>query len=281
MVSGFHDLTTNASMVFAGLSVPLGQMGHLHSDASTDGARAVVGLDYTKVAAQEPGSLGWRVSERRGSTDGRAGAITYHSSVARLEAGVEQIGSALRLRTLADGAVVLSSHGPMLSHRVDDAFAVVDVGHPGVPVSLENRVVAVTNEDGLALVPGLRSYQHNRISIDPDGLPADVTVPEVRTTATPADRGGANVRLALRRTNGSALVVFRNADGVFIEPGSEGIVDASGRTFVVGYDGRAYIEDLAGQNRATISTSAGTCIASFEFAPVAASRHVVSDAVCR
>lgn len=282
LVSGFHDLTTSASMIFAGLSVPLGRIGHLHADASTDGSRVTTGLDYTKVARQEPGSLGWQVSERRaGSTEARAGAITYHSSVARLEARVEQVGPALRMRTLADGALVMSSHGPMLSHRIDDAFAVVDVGHPGVPVSLENRVVAITNDDGLALVPGLRSYQHNRISIDPDGLPADVTVPEVRAMATPADRGGATVRLATRRTSGSALVVFRNADGVFIEPGSEGVVDASGRTFVVGYDGRAYVEDLAGQNRVTISTSAGTCIASFASAPVAASRHVVPDAVCR
>lgn len=282
LFSGFHDLATSASMVYAGLSVPLGRMGHLHSDASSDGTRAVVGVDYSRVAMQEPGSLGWRVSERRaGAAEARSGAITYHSTVARLEAGVEQIGSALRLRTLVDGAVVLSSHGPILSHRIDDAFAVVNVGHPGVPVSLENRVVAITDDSGLALVPGMRSYQPNRISIDPDVLPADVTVPEVRAIATPADRGGVTVHLTSRRTHGSAVVVFRNADGGFIEPGSEGRVDVSGGSFVVGYDGRAYIEDLAGENRVSISTPAGNCTASFALPTVTGAGLKNLEAVCR
>ena len=60
-----------------------------------------------------------------------------------------------------------------------------------------------------------------------------------------------------------------------------GNASALGGSQSLGGDGRAYIGDLSGQNRVTISTAAGTCIASFDFAPVAASRHVVPDAVCR
>lgn len=281
LISGFHDLEASSSLIFAGLSIPLGDLGHVHAGASADGSDVFATADYSKTASEEPGSVGWRVSVRHGATKQAAAAVIYQSSIARLEGGIEQAGSALRLRTYADGAVVFSARGPMLANRIDDSFAVVDVGYAGVPVMLENRPVAITNAQGLALVPGLRSYDRNRISIDPDRLPADVSVPEVQSTAVPADRGGTTVRLTSRTSSDAAIVIFQSPDGAFIELGSEGIVEGSGRTFVVGYDGRAYLEELAEHNQVTITSSSGACAARFAFAPHTGTGPRKLKAVCQ
>ena len=47
---------------------------------------------------------------------------------------------------------------------------------------------SVARVEGRALVPGLRSHQRNTISIDPDKLPADATVPKVDLMAVPGNR---------------------------------------------------------------------------------------------
>jgi outer membrane usher protein len=164
---------------------------------------------------------------------------------------------------------------------VDEAFAVVDVGAPNVDVLLENRRAAVTNDDGLALIPGLRSFQANKISIDADKLPADMAVPVLETQAAPADHGGVAVNLRATRITGAAIVTFRAADGSFIRAGSSGRLIGSGRTFLVGYDGQAFIEGLDEHNLVTIASSGKSCSAAFDFNEHRGEQFLEDSVTCR
>jgi outer membrane usher protein len=84
---------------------------------------------------------------------------------------------------------------------------------------------------------------------------------------------------AVARNTASATVVLRDKSGNFLRPGVQGrIVD--GDTFVVGYDGEAYMRRLASTNRVVVTLDAGrTCAASFPFAGGTAA--VIDGVVCQ
>lgn len=281
IASGFHDFETRSSGLFVGLSIPLGDSGHGQVGLTRNGQQVGFAADYAKVASQEPGSIGWRVSDREGDLAARSATVSYQGSVARVEAGVDQAAGGVRGRVTVDGAVVTTSIGTFLANRVNDAFAVVDVGAPDVDVLVENRKVATTNADGRAFIPALKSYQRNKISIDPNKLAADAMAPDVATEAVPRDRGGVAVSLRATRTSGAAIVIFRAPDGTFIPPGASGVVVGTGRSFIVGYDGRAWIEDLAAQNQVKIEMSGEACTGSFAFKQEPGSHAVIDGAICK
>ena len=80
-----------------------------------------------------------------------------------------------------------------LSNWIDDSFGVVDTGAPGLGVLYENRPVGVTDAKGMLLVPTLRSYEKNNISIDQSNLPVDAEVEGTSQVVAPANHGGALV----------------------------------------------------------------------------------------
>ena len=86
----------------------------------------------------QSGSYGWRVRDSEGAVAARSAAGSYRSSVATIQAGVEQSqGTVLRGSAQIDGAFAAMGGGVFASNRIDDSFAVVDAGKPGVPVLYE------------------------------------------------------------------------------------------------------------------------------------------------
>jgi outer membrane usher protein len=75
-------------------------------------------------------------------------------------------------------------------------------------------------------------------------------------------------------------VVLTRADGQPLPAGSVGELTAGG-SFVVGYDGRAFIENLAHANEVAVSLPDGACRASFEYTPRDDQQAVISGVVCR
>jgi outer membrane usher protein len=58
-------------------------------------------------------------------------------------------------------------------------------GIPNVTVSFDNQPVARTDGNGVALVPNLRSFDVNRLSIGPLQLPLDATVTDTQVQIVP------------------------------------------------------------------------------------------------
>ena len=118
----------------------------------------------------------------------------------------------------------------------------------------------------MLLVPTLRSYESNNIAIDPTNLPADAEVESTSQIVAPANHGGVLVNFKVRSDTGSALVIFAQANGRFVPAGSPGKIEG-GDSFVVGYDGQAFIKNLRGLNVASVESATGTCRAQFAFTP--------------
>jgi outer membrane usher protein len=231
--------------------------------------------------AAESGSYGWRVRDSEGAVAARSAAASYRSSAATVQAGVEQSEkNVVRGMAQVDGAVATMGGGFFASNRIDDSFAVVDAGSPGVPVLYENRPVGETNASGKLLVPNLRAYGKNKISIDPQGLGVNDEVETVEDVVAPADRSGVLVSFKTKTDVQSAVVILVGPDGKPLAVGSRGKLDGSDADFVVGYDGRAFVKDLKGANSVTVSLEKGECHATFDYTAAADRQVIVGPVSC-
>ncbi len=126
-----------------------------------------------------------------------------------------------------------------LARTVNDSFATVEVaGIPGVTVYYDNQPVARTDDNGLALVRDLRSYDVNRLSIDPLELPLDAQLTNAQVQVVPPYRSGTLVQFPIKRIHPSVFRLQR-ADGSAVPAGA--VVRFQGEEFPVGLDGLAYV----------------------------------------
>lgn len=264
----------------AGLSMPLSDT--VTSSVSVSGGTGglSVNTDVAKPLDQKPGSWGWRVRDSEGAGAQRSAAASYRSSFMRTEVGVVQGPSGAAATAEVEGAVATMGGGVFFANRIDDAFAVVETGVPNVEVFHENRPAGVTDSSGRALIPGLRSYQRNKIAIDTSKLPVDADVSTTEGYVTPGERSGVRLDFAVRTNIHPAIVVFKGADGKPLPAGARGQIEG-GESFMVGYDGRAYIKSLNAQNSATITMVDRECRATFGYEERPDEQVVISDVICQ
>jgi len=263
----------------AGMSMPLGNVTtSLSVSGGTDGLS--INADAVKPLDQKPGSWGWRVRDSEGVGAQRSAAVSYRSSFARTEAGISQGANGVVATAEVEGAVATMGGGVFFANRIDDAFAVVETGVPEVEVFHENRPAGMTNSSGRALIPGLRSYQRNKIAIDTSKLPVDADISTTEGYVTPADRSGVRLNFAVSTDVKPAIVVFNGADGQPLSAGARGQIEG-GEGFIVGYDGRAYIKRLSAENKVTITMVDRECRASFNYEARPNEQVVISGVTCQ
>ena len=283
-VSILHDFgPRKSSGIFAGFSVPLNDAVSLSSNISTaprSQGGNYVSTEASKALGPTPGSFGWRVRDAEGATSYREASISYRSNYATVQGGASQTGHSGSAMLDLRGSVVTMGGNVFLSNWIDDAFAVVDAGASNVEVFYENRSIGTTDSKGMLLVPTLRSYQSNKISVDPANLPIDAEVKSTAEIVAPANRGGVLVNFHTQRNRTSALVVFVYPDGSHLPPGAEGRIDG-GNEFLVGYDGEAFIKNLGETNTATIENNGRRCRAEFKFAARTDGQVRISPVECR
>ncbi|NQW81161.1 MAG: fimbrial biogenesis outer membrane usher protein [Polaromonas sp.] len=233
----------------AGATVSLPLSSGVYSTArinSASGSPAIGAVSASRNAPAGPG-LGWRVE---------ASTLESQRASAGLQGNTSQFAWGLDLASDADGQVATRASGrgtlgllaglPFASRAVGQgSFAVVDAGGlAGVPVKRSHQVVAITDERGLALVPGLLPWQKNQIEIDPIDLPLDVEVGNVVQQVTPYPGSGSVVRFAVRRTR-QALVVLHQLDGQPVPVGTRVNLLPDGPEFIAGRRGEVWLTDLA------------------------------------
>lgn len=280
--SAFADLDNSRSFgIFAGVSIPFGDniSASTGIESGPDGFNVVA--DISKSQQQENGSIGWRARTSEGKDTNRQAAISYRAPFARFEAGVQQYDKNVRATAQMDGAIAVAGGDVFASNRIDDAFAVVDVGTPGVEVQQQNRPIGKTGSSGRILVPNLNSYEPNTVSIDPKNLPVDAEVPATKEVVVPADRSGVVVKFGVSETPQAALVTITDRNGTPLPAGVSGKLQGTGEEFVIGYDGQAYIRGLGARNTIDVLLQDGSkCHAEFAYRPQRGSQVVISDVKC-
>jgi outer membrane usher protein len=278
----FADLDDHESFgIFAGISIPLGEDVTVSTgiEHGPDGLNVVA--DIARSERPEDGSIGWRARTSEGQTPNRSAAASYHTPFARFEAGAQQYDRDFRVTAQMDGAIAAAGGGVFATNRIDDAFAVVDVGTPGVEVLHQNRPVGKTNRQGRILVTGLNSYEPNTVSIDPKNLPVDADIPTTKEIVVPADGSGVVLKFGVLEAAQAALVTLTDSSGTPLEAGLAGRIDGGSEDFVIGYDGQAYIKGLGRQNSVVIDRADGSsCRAAFPYEATPGRQVVIKDVVC-
>lgn len=281
-VTAFADVSEKKNYgFFAGVSIPLGEKTTISTGATTSASGTSITTDASRPLSQAIGSYGWRMRDSEGASTYRSAAGSYRSSAGAIQAGVEQSNGTIRTQGLAEGAIATLGTGVFFANRIDDAFAIVDTGAPGVPVFYENRPYGETNKDGKLLIANLRAYGNNKISIDPKNLPVTAEVDQTDDVVAPADRSGVLVRFDAKIETQSAVVIFNGANGKPVPVGTKGRLDGTDATFIVGYDGKSFIKDLKATNTAILATEAGECRATFDYAPDGDRQIVIGPVACR
>jgi outer membrane usher protein len=161
------------------------------------------------------------------------------------------------LRASATGGVALTAAGVMPARRLDSSFAVVQVAdYEGLTVYVDNQPVGKTDNKGRVLIDGLRAYESNAVSVDPTEVPMDASLSVAKMTLTPAYRSGPLVAFPVERSHAVVLRLVRD-DGSFVPAGAAVAVEQ--RSYPVGMDGLAYIEEIGNASQAVAHWSGGQC----------------------
>ena len=278
--SAYRDFgrAESAGAVF-GISVPLGVTRSVGAFASVSAGAPSITVDATQNAVSA-GDIGLRtrVSTDAGGT-GQAEA-SYISQHATSALAVEQYGRQRNRRGELHGALVLAGGRLFATNRIQDSYAVVDTdGQPGVPVLLENRLVGETDASGHLLLPDLRGWDENRVSIDPRTLPADIETDQLNILIRPADHSGVVARFPISRGK-SALIRLVDQAGVPIPAGTTAILRTTGKHLPIGFDGEVFASGVAPDDALLVATPAGTCNATFHFTPMPNDIPVIGPVVC-
>ncbi|MCW5718347.1 MAG: fimbrial biogenesis outer membrane usher protein [Bauldia sp.] len=263
---------------FAGFSMPLGE--NARSSVAARQTDHGLGVTTAVTGGRQDSPLSWTIRNSEGASPDRSAALTYAAPFARfgLTAGFDGSGA---FGTVAmSGAMVAAGGGLFFVPRIEDGFAIIDAGMPGVDVFLENRPAGTTNDRGIVLLTGLRSYEANTVTIDPINLPPTATMAWTTATLVPGQGGGVMARFEVDEGDAAAIVILRDARGDLVRPGASAQLEGASELFLVGYDGIAYVTGLGASNRLLVQQADGSlCAAEFAFAH-AAGAQVTIEAIC-
>ncbi len=267
--------------IFVGVTIPLGSKGSVSTGASYDQqGRYRATASYSRPLKQKDNSFGWRARATYGDLKSAQASLAWRSSKGTVRGTVMHLKDNTLGYVSADGALIMAGGSMFATNRIHDSFAIVDAGAPDVTVRYENRPIGKTGRDGRLLIPTLRSFDRNKISIDPETLPVDARVPTDKKYVIPADRAGIVVDFGVKAHSDSALVTFVDPSGKPLEVGSEIRLEGASEPTLVGYDGQAFLEGLSASNRVSITTSSMTCTATFAFQPKPGEQVTIGPVTC-
>jgi outer membrane usher protein len=279
--TAYTDLSTGRYGMTMSLWMPLGNdLSTRASVRHTDEGTALM-ADIGNGGGNEIGDVNWLLRVNQHDRTEFSAMARTKLPVASVRTRVVHRNGSTNASAQLSGSVIAADGGLHLTNPVSDAFAVVDVGAPGIPVLYQNRVIGVTGNDGKLVVPGLAAYDKNRISIDPTNLPLDSVIDNTTAVVIPARGAGVTVTFGSKTEGGTALVSFVDESGAYLPLASTGSAGAGLPEFVVGYDGAALLEGLAAENIVTITLPDGSaCIADVPYADAGGALVDIPDVVC-
>lgn len=282
--TGFHDLANVSSFGLTfGLSIPLGRRTSGNVTANSAGKGLSYGSVQVSQSASTVGDFGYQVDESAGSPEQQMAEGDYKTPWNYLSVAGDRTNGTSALRATAQGSVGYAGGDLFAANTINDSFAIVDTtGTPDVTVLQENREVGRTDSSGRLLVPDLRSFDNNRLAIDPTDVPVDTEIARTAQIVRPQDRSGVVVEFPIHKIRGAVLVLV-DEKGAPIPVGSSAVLAGDGRppAAVVGYGGEVYATGLQPHDRVIVTRVGGQrCQAEFDYKQVDGSLPEIGPLTC-
>ena len=208
-----------------------------------------------------PSDEGWATRARVTANDAigqrvDAGA-TWQTAAGQWSADASHASGGQNVRLGANGSLVLAGGAIKAVRQLGDAFAIVSVpGYPGIDVFHENQRVARTDATGFAVIPRLRAYESNSVSLDTLKLSLATELSAPRRQVTPARRAGVLLTFNAKTTRG-ALVRIVKENGDSVPAGA--LLRIREEFFPVAANGEAWVTGLDAQTDALVEWGAQRC----------------------
>lgn len=241
MLTAFDPVEPLGERMFTlGLTIPLGRQSHAAASGFHRGEDRGQHFSLQRNLPTGPG-FGYRLEQHRAKarTTGTA-ELLAQGEAQRLRLYAHQSDGATSGQAQLSGAVLAAGSGLHLLRTRPGSAAVVDVGAPGVRIYHDERLAAITDGDGTAVIPGLRPFEANRIRMEVEDLPLHAEVGETEARVTPGRRHAAFVALGVRTARQVSANLIRAGTGKPVPSGATISRSGAPEAYPVGFDGLVY-----------------------------------------
>jgi outer membrane usher protein len=233
--------------IFAMLNIPLGASTSLSVGAQSARSAGAPSRNAVTTTLQRNLPMGegygYRLQTRSDNSTQASLSLQNNFATSNLELAQSQGVMATSLGV--SGGVAILGGDAFLSRRIDQSFAVVRMpDYPNVHVLTDNQPAGRTDADGNALIPRLRAYDVNMISIDQRDLPMDAKISALKVEAVPYFRSGIDVPFPIKFSNGATFTIHLE-DGTPLPVGAAVHEVGGNGIYPVGYDGEVYVTGLS------------------------------------
>lgn len=183
------------------------------------------------------------------------------------------------MRLGMNGSLVMAGGIIRPVRQLGDAFAIVSVpGFAGIDIFHENQRVARTDAAGFAVIPRLRPYEPNSVSLDTLKLSLATELSSPRRTVTPARRAGVLLQFKAVKTQG-ALVRMLTENGDPVPAGA--MLGLRGESFPVATNGEAWVTGLDAETDAIVEWGTKRCAVHIPLPDRSKARPRIGPLTCR
>lgn len=214
---------------------------------------------FFQIQQNPPVGSGWGYHLEASNNNAQRGSLSLQTEVGSYSVDASKyVGSTLTRVNAAGGVGFLA--GRIFAMRpITGSYGVVRVGnYKNVRVYADNNLVGKTDDEGYALLPYLRPYGLNEISVEQMDLPLDAEIGALKITAVPYFRSGVLVEFPIRASRGATLIVVAE-DGKLIPTGAIARIIGQKDEFPVAFNGEVYLTGLAAENELEISWHEQNC----------------------
>lgn len=258
-VSVYTSLSGPANqMVFMFLAYPMDNGVFASSSLSTQQGKLDGAVQLQKNPPVGSG-MGYRAMLGGGQGQRESVGVTLQTDYGSYILDAGRVPNQTSYRMTASGSVAFMDGQTLFARRFYDSFAVAKVpGFANVPVYLNGQLSAHTNRDGYAVLPGLMSYQRNKVVIDTKDLPFEAQIDRTEAEVVPHYHSGVVLKFSIELSVG-ALIKLVSEDGAPMPTGTVILVEGKPDEFQVALQGEAYITDLAKKNKMKATWNKQSC----------------------
>ncbi|EOL8978721.1 fimbria/pilus outer membrane usher protein [Cronobacter turicensis] len=292
------DTITNDRLLAFTVNVPFSafdRKGHLASasmnysmNSSQHGATLhSLGMSGSMLADN---SLNWQVQEGYNATNQKTNgnvSVNYQSPRGDMSGGYGYDNFTSRYNYALRGGMVAHADGLTFSRTLNESVALVSApGAKDIPVNGQNNVH--TDAQGNAVVPYVRPYHENAISLDDSGLAqvSDTDIENITKKVVPTR--GAVVKAHYQTFSGLKAMLTLTFQGKPVPFGALVTTDntePAAHSDIVGEDGQVYLAGLQPQGQLRVKWGSGSeqqCAVNYSLKPAASDGAIIfQQAACQ